>query len=173
MMTWWPTVTDGNKITVTDKSDDSATGLIAQNVSDVLPEAILEDLLTISSTTGSGSGSLLGSGLNSTYQWNTANNYHQVVVNNQPSYVYQTNGYSNITTGTPGIRVTGDAEFDGDVKIKGVNITETIEKINARLGILVPDPDKLEHFEALKKAYAHYKTLEALCELPIEEKDDK
>ena len=32
-----------------------------------------------------------------------------------------------------------------------------------RLSILVPDPEKLEKFEALKKAYEHYKTMEALC----------
>jgi hypothetical protein len=44
-----------------------------------------------------------------------------------------------------------------------------METISKRLAILVPDPDKLEHFEALKKAYNHYKTLEALCELPTKE----
>jgi hypothetical protein len=32
-----------------------------------------------------------------------------------------------------------------------------------RLAILVPDPAKLEKFEALKKAYEHYKTMESLC----------
>jgi hypothetical protein len=42
----------------------------------------------------------------------------------------------------------------------------TIEK---RLAILTPDPAKLEHFAALQKAYQHYKTLEALCEVPKEE----
>jgi hypothetical protein len=39
-------------------------------------------------------------------------------------------------------------------------------KMEQRMAILVPDPAKLEHFEALQKAYAHYKTLEALCEIP-------
>ena len=43
---------------------------------------------------------------------------------------------------------------------------ETIEK---RLNILVPDPKKLEKFEALKKAYEHYKQLEQLCEIEDEE----
>lgn len=41
--------------------------------------------------------------------------------------------------------------------------------IEDRLAILVPDPKKLEHFEALQKAYQHYKTLEALCQLPDKE----
>jgi hypothetical protein len=64
--------------------------------------------------------------------------------------------------------VCGNSTFDGDVIIKGVNICEVLNKIESRLAILQPDPKKLEHFEALKKAYDHYKVLEALCELPIE-----
>jgi len=67
------------------------------------------------------------------------------------------------------LQVTGDAEFAGDVKIKGVSIAKVLEDIQKRLAILVPDPAKLEHFAALKKAYDHYKTLEALCELPKKE----
>ena len=64
---------------------------------------------------------------------------------------------------TPGIQVKGDAEFDGDVKIKGRSIVTSLDEIEKRLAILVPDPKKLEKFEALKKAYNHYKMLEALC----------
>ena len=79
--------------------------------------------------------------------------------------IYTTNHTSNR------LHVSTDAEFEGDVKIKGVSIVKTLEDINKRLAILVPDPKKLEHFAALKKAYDHYKTLEALCELPEEEND--
>ena len=83
-------------------------------------------------------------------------------------------GWSNINWGgninpTPGIKVSGDAEFDGKVKINGQDIAEFMETISKRLSILQPDPAKLEHFAALKKAYEHYKTLEALCEIPKEE----
>jgi hypothetical protein len=90
--------------------------------------------------------------------------------------VWTTNNTSPWSIGTvssnPGsLQVKGDAEFDGDVKIKGVSVAKTLEDIQKRLAILVPDPKKLEHFEALKKAYEHYKTLEALCEVP-EKKDD-
>jgi hypothetical protein len=67
------------------------------------------------------------------------------------------------------LQVSGNAEFDGDVKIKGISIARTLEDIQKRLAILVPDPAKLEHFEALKKAYDHYKLLESLCELPTTE----
>jgi hypothetical protein len=74
-----------------------------------------------------------------------------------------------MTSNSAGLHVTSDAEFDGDVKIKGVSIAKALDDIQKRLAILVPDPAKLEHFAALKKAYEHYKTLEALCEIPKEE----
>lgn len=68
------------------------------------------------------------------------------------------------------IHVSGDAVIEGQLKVGGVDIAEAIEKINKRLAILVPDPAKLEKFEALQRAYENYKTLEALCQLP--DKDD-
>jgi hypothetical protein len=62
--------------------------------------------------------------------------------------------------------------FNSDIQIKGVSILETLEKIEKRLHILRPDPEKLAHYESLRKAYEHYKILEALCEQPpIENKD--
>lgn len=88
-----------------------------------------------------------------------------------PNGVYTTGGTNNMwsiggpaandTHGT--LRVSGDADFAGDVRIGGVSVLETIRAIQDRLSILVPDPDKLEKYEALKQAYEHYKTLEALC----------
>jgi hypothetical protein len=77
------------------------------------------------------------------------------------------NANSNLTGA--GLHVTSDAEIDGDLKVKGISILETLQKIESRLAILRPNPEKLEHFAALKKAYEHYKTLEALCEIPKEE----
>ena len=68
------------------------------------------------------------------------------------------NGLSN-----PGsLQVTGDADFEGDIKWKGRSLGKMLEGIEDRLAILQPDPAKLEKFEALKKAYDHYKLLEKL-----------
>lgn len=67
------------------------------------------------------------------------------------------------------LHVEGDAEFKGDIKWKGRSLGDMLETIERRLAILKPDPEKLEHFEALRKAYEHYKTLEALCDLPKKE----
>jgi hypothetical protein len=117
---------------------------------------------------------------------NSANNYGTVTISSTSSYFstgsvtipssyHITNG--NITTSNPwttgqgSLNVTGDAEIEGDLKVGGVSIVKTLAEINKRLAILVPDPAKLEHFEALKKAYEHYKTLEALCQLPKKESD--
>ena len=87
--------------------------------------------------------------------------------NTQPWQTITNSGYGSSGT----LKVQGDAEFEGKVMINGRNISEFLETISKRLAILVPDPAKLEHFEALKKAYDHYKLLEALCELPKETKE--
>jgi hypothetical protein len=107
--------------------------------------------VTISSGGSGASGSFLTSGLNGT-SWSTLSS----------------TGPSNPSS----LSVKGDAEFEGDVKIKGVNIATILEDIQSRLAILVPDPAKLEHFAALKKAYEHYKMLEALCEIPKKENEE-
>ena len=82
-----------------------------------------------------------------------------------------TNAGAGGTTGSGTFQVKGDAVFEGTVKINGQDLGKFMETISKRLAILVPDPAKLEHFEALKKAYNHYKTLEALCEIPKEEEE--
>jgi polygalacturonase len=69
----------------------------------------------------------------------------------------------NSGTTTPSIQVKGDAEFEGNVTINGANLAETLQRIQDRLAILVPDPKLLDKYEALQQAYEHYKLLEALC----------
>lgn len=61
------------------------------------------------------------------------------------------------------LKVDGDAEIEGDIKWKGRSLGSLLEKIEDRLAIICdPDPEKLERFKALKKAYENYKTLERL-----------
>jgi hypothetical protein len=83
-------------------------------------------------------------------------------------------GY-NWTNNTSNTLRGGLLEVDGDsadIKINGKSLKAFMEKMEQRMAILVPDPEKLEHFEALKRAYDHYRTLEALCELPKPEEDN-
>ena len=78
-----------------------------------------------------------------------------------------TSGTGNITsTGNitgAGLHVTSDAEFEGDITVKGKSLSKWMETVEKRLSILQPNPKKLKKFEALQKAYDHYKLLEALC----------
>jgi len=67
-----------------------------------------------------------------------------------------------ITTNNSGLSVHGDSVFEGDIKIKGRSLEKLLDTIESRLAILQPNPKKLEKFEALKKAYEHYKLLEKL-----------
>lgn len=136
------------------------------------PYDVMSDTITI----GSGSlGQYASAGQYST----TASSmpYGNITINGggtSGAYIYNTGSgsqWSNVTTSAkhPSISVTGDAEFEGKVKINGQDLAEFMETISKRLAILVPDPEKLEHFEALKKAYDHYKLMEALCQLPTKE----
>jgi hypothetical protein len=77
--------------------------------------------------------------------------------------VYNSGQLGSLTTNAGGLTVTGNAEFEGSVKIKGRDIGKLFEKMEDRLAILIePDAAKLEKFAALKKAYDHYKILEKL-----------
>jgi hypothetical protein len=60
---------------------------------------------------------------------------------------------------------TYDTGYEGDWS----SLRKRLEAIEERLNILVPDPAKLEKYEALQKAYEHYKTMERLC---VEEEND-
>jgi hypothetical protein len=155
-------------------------GIIDQEIGPLLDDTITIDLSgigasgsTMSSTsyqyptysigTTSGFNGTSGSYLTA----NTASGTSWVTNNTSPWSIGSTS-----PSPSPSLKVTGDAEFEGTVMINGRNISEFMETISKRLSILVPDPAKLEHFAALKKAYEHYKTLEALCELPKEESKD-
>jgi hypothetical protein len=137
-----------------------------------LSQTNLPPLMPVNYQYGNISGGNVGcSGSSGSVMINTGAGNSQWTSNN----IYTTNitsiGSSFGASRQPPLKVHGDAEFEGKVIINGQNISEFMETISKRLAILVPDPEKLEHFEALKKAYNHYKTLEALCEIPKE--DDK
>ena len=91
-------------------------------------------------------------GSNSNYAFNTTAGYNGTTWTN--------------TAASPTVNITGDGidmAAGTDIKIDGKSLKEFISKMEDRLAILVPDPAKLEKFEALKRAYEHYKTMESLC----------
>lgn len=93
------------------------------------------------SVTGAGGGYTIATG-SSGSMWSSSYNYSPAV---------------NITQA--GINLANEA----DITLGNVSLKDTLQSIQDRLAILVPDPKKLEKFEALKQAYDHYKLLEALC----------
>ena len=70
-----------------------------------------------------------------------------------------TNPMWNTTPATP-LKVNGDAEIDGDLKIKGKSLSEAIENIEKRLAILHPNEKLEEKWEELKALGERYRELE-------------
>ena len=58
------------------------------------------------------------------------------------------------------LHVQGDAEFEGDIKIKGESLNDMISAINERLAILKPNPDLETRWEQLKELGKQYRELE-------------
>ena len=85
-------------------------------------------------------------------------------------FVYTTNGtsspfwndtisISNITTPNT-LLVKGNAEFDGDIKLKGKSLNDTLSKIEERLAILHPNERLEEKWAKLKELRKQYQELE-------------
>lgn len=143
-------------LTITAESDHM-NQMIGNNPS-ILPPLTISDLSgldTISiDSSYNYSGPVLSSGSAGMFQ---APNF---TFHNMPQI---STNWTSSTNPSSSLNVKGTAEFEGDVKIKGHSILHLLQKIENRLAILQePDPDKLEKFAALKKAYEHYKTLERL-----------
>jgi hypothetical protein len=64
------------------------------------------------------------------------------------------------TPSTTTLKVNGDAEIDGDIKVKGKSLSEAIENIEKRLAILHPNEKLEEKWEELKALGERYRELE-------------
>ena len=76
-----------------------------------------------------------------------------------------TNGWANISISEPNLqgatlKVKGDADFDGEVTIKGKNLTDMLEKIEERLAILHPNEKLEDKWDELKELGKRYRELE-------------
>ena len=60
----------------------------------------------------------------------------------------------------PGLTVKGDAAIDGDIKLKGKSLSETLNKIEERLAILHPNKELETKWERLKELGDMYRALE-------------
>jgi hypothetical protein len=73
------------------------------------------------------------------------------------------NPYADVIIGSNGtstLRVKGNAEFEGDIKLNGKSLDETLTKIEERLAILHANPKLEEKWEKLKELGKQYRELE-------------
>ena len=163
--------------------DDPGVGIIAQDICtlDLGYGAVPPDYGNISYSGGVDTITIDSSTMNSMYSSGTITLPTTTITNG--GYTIGATGSSGqfYTTGTnghnwnnpPTVNITGtgiDMAAGTDISIDGKSLKTFMKKMEERLAILVPDPAKLERFEALKKAYEHYKLMESLCqEQPKEE----
>ena len=74
-------------------------------------------------------------------------------------------GTSNVISTDPSLKgnslsVKGNADFEGEVTIKGKSLTTTLDKIEERLAILHPNPELEDRWDELKELGKRYKELE-------------
>ena len=90
----------------------------------------------------------------------TTNNVYTVAGSNGTSGMWS----DTVTVSTaphPSLAVKGDATFEGDVKIKGKSIADSIDRIEERLAILRPNEELEEKWENLRGLRKMYMELEA------------
>ena len=164
--------------------DDSDAGIIAQDSCslDLGYGAVPPDYGNISYSGGVDTITLDPSTMNSMYSSGTITLPTTTITNG--GYIIGAAGSSGqfYTTGTnghnwnnpPTVNITGtgiDMAAGTDITVDGKSLKTFMNKMEERLAILIPDPKKLEQFEALKKAYEHYKLMESLCQEQPKEED--
>ncbi len=115
---------------------------------------------TVSAINAGGTGATLTTTSGGSLMWNNPN----YTVTASPYTVNNgtINSAGNWTTyNQPSImKVDCDAEFNGDIKIRGVNLDERLNVIEERLGILRPNNDLEGRWEKLKALGEEYRRLE-------------
>lgn len=69
-------------------------------------------------------------------------------------------GDYSITAGSDALNVKGDANFDGDIKLKGKSLSDVLDNIEKRLAILHPNTELEERWDELKALGERYRELE-------------
>jgi hypothetical protein len=159
--------------------DDPDVGIIAQDICtlDLGYGAVPPDYGNISYSGGvdtiTMNGSMYSSGTITLPTTTITNGGYTIGAAGSSGQFYTTGTNGHNWNNLPKVNITGtgiDMAAGTDISIDGKSLKNFMTKMEERLAILVPDPKKLEQFEALKKAYEHYKLMESLCqEQPKEE----
>ena len=124
---------------------------------------LFDDIMgtTITAGTGIGVGGIWGTGMG--VGGSPLTTSPGTIYNTHPGQTltwHNTNTVWNNTTLNTPLKVKGDAEIDGDIKIKGKSLSEAIENIEKRLAILHPNEKLEEKWEELKALGERYRELE-------------
>ena len=111
-----------------------------------------------SPVTGTSGQVLMSNGTSIPINHNTSNTITWATPNTTSPWVTTTSADPNLKGAS--IQVKGDAEFEGEVTIKGTKLSEMFKKIEQRLAILHPN-EKLEaKWEKLKLLGEQYREME-------------
>lgn len=130
-----------------------------------LPPLSIDDIETfdLSNMASSSTITLTGGGGTGGTSYNWANTAASTTIYTSPTISVSPTTYSN-TAWNPyssGIKVNGDADIDGSLKVKGVDIGEMLLKIQDQLAIYQPAPELEEKWEELRELARKYKELVA------------
>lgn len=94
------------------------------------------------------------------------NNLYPYVVNSSGAYtISNITGADNFSWKDSltenALHVKGDAKFEGDIKIKGISLSDRLDEIEKRLNILRPNEKLEEKWDELKALGEAYRKLEA------------
>jgi hypothetical protein len=119
----------------------------------------MNDTITINSPSTGGYTITSTDTMSTGLYWATNTSQNQVLTSNGSSTGWATiSADPNLQGNT--LQVKGDAEFDGEVTIKGKNIADMFAKIEERLAILHPNPELEDKWDELKELAKRYKELE-------------
>lgn len=166
---------------------DCLTGASADSLDDLFKD-VYSNTFTLPPLTGGSMAGSLGSITVNTGTTGSSYNYPYISPTTPPTASPSQYSYGN-SSGTyswgqtalggignsPNVKITCngiDMPDVADIKFGDQSLKTFMKAVSERLAILQPDPAKLEKFEALKMAYEHYKTLEALC-CEDDRKEDK
>ncbi len=151
------TIVPGNytddTITITDYTNPLKTSLSG---ADMYSASLGTTVTGVTTVTGGGSGATLTTSNTGSLMWgNTGTPY----ITGSPGTISAGGNWTTYNN-QPGLRVSGDATFDGDVTIRGVKLDDRLTAIEERLGILRPNNDLEGKWEKLKALGEEYRRIE-------------
>lgn len=137
-----------------------------------LPPLTVDDIETFDLSNMNSSNTITISGLSGggggtgafTYNYPSTSASTTIYTSPSPSITLSPNTYSNVAWNpynNGSIQVQGDANIDGALKVKGVDIGEMLSKIQDQLAIYQPAPELEEKWEELRELARKYKELVA------------